>query len=584
MSTSFILRSCLILTCSAMITTGPVMAEDCLDCHKEIAGDFASRSHHIQGVAVSGSHCYACHWEAQADGSLNAGYHRRDGQVDLVIWGNMSRPTKYKLNDSAVIYSFKSVGSKDERAAFSGITLHCLSCHNDQNSTTATFSGDRNTPGSYAWDRESIASRYSDKGITTWGKYSTATSNKKHQVIKALSAHGNAAANEGGWSTAGGYDEAIPNTRKLDAAVKVECYDCHNPHGSAVTGVTTSYSSAAGDSGGGLLKQTVAGRSGYKNSYTPSANGDLKSINPYNRGAGLCFDCHESPDTTATPWGYQTTFGASEPVLGYKDTHRFGLGVKGSTSRHAERAGRSEIISSHLKSGVLLNHSAATAINGLCTPCHDPHGISRTLGDRRGYATPLLKGTWLTSPYREDARPSGPVKARQPGSTGYGLSGTAGSPVSMQGMQYNIDRNTFGPNGKIAENPEDFAGLCLKCHTKLRPVGKSKIDGIHRSVKGWGGNKEHAFPCSKCHQAHNSGLPKLMQTNCFEEGPAGLRDNIGLSWLPDNKGKATESQGRASAAQSTGKSSSSNMVGCHVRQFGKSSGPKGSSWQKKGDW
>lgn len=583
MPSSFIMRSSLFLTLTLIAATGPAMAEACLDCHREIAGDFAARSHHVQGVAVAGSHCYACHWEANPDGSLNETYHRRDGQVNLVIWGNRIRPTGYRLNDSAVTYSAKSVGTADERPAFSDITRHCLSCHNDQNSTTATFAGDSSTPGSYAWDRESIAARYSDRGVTTWGKYSTPTSNKKQQVIKALSAHGNAAANEGGWSAAAGYDEAIPDTRKAAAAVKVECYDCHNSHGSAVTGITTSYRSLAGGSGGGLMKQTVAGRYGYKNSYTPSANGAPQSMNPYNQGAGLCFDCHESADTMATPWGYKTTFGAVEPIMGYKDTHRFGQGVKGSTSRHAERAGRSEIISSHLKTGAMLNYTAAAAINGLCTPCHDPHGISRTLGNRRAYAVPLLKGTWLTSPYKEDAKPSGLFRARQAGSGGAGLSGAAGSPLSMQGMQYNIDRNTFGPTGKIIENPEDFAGLCLKCHKQLRPVGKSRSDGIHRSVKGWGGNKEHAFPCSKCHQAHNSGLPRLMQTSCFEEGPAGLRENIGMSWLTDSRTGDTKTP--LKPASSAGfRKGSSNMVGCHVRQFGKSSAPKDANWQKKSDW
>lgn len=34
-------------------------------------------------------------------------------------------------------------------------------------------------------------------------------------------------------------------------------------------------------------------------------------------------------------------------------------------------------------------------------------------------------------------------------------------------------------------------------------------------MKGWGSNGEHAFGCSKCHQPHNSGLPRLMQTDCL---------------------------------------------------------------------
>jgi len=44
---------------------------------------------------------------------------------------------------------------------------------------------------------------------------------------------------------------------------------------------------------------------------------------------------------------------------------------------------------------------------------------------------------------------------------------------------------------------------------------------IHRAVKGWGwvegeDEREHSFTCSKCHQPHASGLPRLMKTNCLD--------------------------------------------------------------------
>jgi hypothetical protein len=159
----------------------------------------------------------------------------------------------------------------------------------------------------------------------------------------------------------------------------------------------------------------------------------------------------------------------------------------------------------------------------------------------------------------------------------------------MQGMQYNVDRNTFGPERKIAEGAESFAGLCLKCHPGVKPTGETKSDRIHRSVKGWGMNKEHAFPCSKCHQAHNSGLPRLMQTNCFEEGPAGLRDNLGLSWLPEKKGDRSRSGGTQNpSASGQKKGTTSDLVGCHVRQFGRGGGapPRRDrgQWQEKTKW
>ncbi|NVN98081.1 MAG: hypothetical protein HXX17_02080 [Geobacteraceae bacterium] len=560
-------------------------AEVCLDCHPGIIKQMQGSSHHIQGTPLTSGHCYACHWEAAIDGSINEQFHRkRPGMTDLVLWGAGTRPTEHVSGKTSLLFSSTAIGTKSEREEVAKLSRHCLSCHRDDNNDTTPFSGDTRTPRRYSWDGQSVSARYEDKGIATWGKYSTTTSNRKMQVTKAFSAHGNASSNQGGWSSSGGYDTAMPVTRGNSGARNVECYDCHNSHGTDIAGVTSSYKDADKKQNGGLLKQTVGGKGGYRSSYTPSTNGDLSSKNPYNPGAGLCFDCHETELSGLTPWGYRDTFNAESPIMGYKDTHRFDSGIKGSTSRYAKRMGRSEIVSSHLKAGAFLKYSSDQSIGGLCTPCHDPHGVSRTLGKNMKYAVPLLKGTWLTSPYKEDASPAvtpgkgAPSKPRAPMAPG--ATGTTKGPVSMQGMQYNVDRNTFGDGKKIAETVDEFAGLCLNCHSRLSSRGESKNSQIHKAVKGWGDNREHSFPCSKCHQAHNSGLPRLMQTNCFEEGPSGLRSSsIGLAWLPDKNVKQ----------DSKVKSASAGFVGCHVKQFGNKGGsapPKRSEneWNEKSKW
>jgi hypothetical protein len=78
-----------------------------------------------------------------------------------------------------------------------------------------------------------------------------------------------------------------------------------------------------------------------------------------------------------------------------------------------------------------------------------------------------------------------------------------------------------------------------------------------------------------------------MQTNCFEAGPSGLRENGGLSLFPDQKGTnenpgADTQQTNTPAAQKSGRQ----MVGCHVRQFGGSSVGKKeeSQWKEKTPW
>jgi len=592
----------------------PVAANECLDCHSGVLAQMKGKSHHIQGVTVSGIHCYACHWEATAKGEIDIRYHEGSSSargsggsganVDLVLWSEGERPTVFKPFSTAVSFRNSAIGTAQERTEFARITSHCLSCHSERNNQVSPFTGDSMTPRQYAWDGRSVASRYNQKGVTTWGKYSSASTNKKKRVIKSFSAHGNASANQGGWNPAKGYDGDMPITRGGAGAKNVECFDCHNSHGSQVAGVTSSYRTHNGTFNGGILKETVAGKGGYRTSYTPSVNSSTQGKNPYNAGAGLCFDCHEARDTGTTPWGFYSTFGASQPIIGYKDTLKFGPGSKGSTARFTSRQTRTDIASSHLQAGKLLNFSTHAKINGLCTPCHDPHGVSPSLGEKMPYAVPLLKGTWLTSPYLDDGPPSTPpgkpaTGMSDPGSgqtipsgaSAVSASGGAGSPrepISRAGVKYNIDRNTFAGNNRIAEDDETFSGICLQCHPKQKLRSESSI---HRAVKGWGNNKEHSFPCSKCHQAHNSGLPRLMQTNCFEVGPADLRESSGLPWLPERPGSKKQGQPTGSSNDVNSKSKTSGkvtVVGCHVKQFGKGSSPankKGADqWQQKSTW
>lgn len=577
---------------------GFAQGSECNDCHADVFKQLRGNSHHIQGTGITGKHCHACHWEATTDGQINPEYHSGEpGKtgltlVDLVVWSGGKRPATYKLNETAVLFSASEILTSQERAAAATITIHCLGCHSDQSNDILPFEGDNRTPRQYAWDGQSVASRYSNKNSAVWGKYSTATSNKKHRISKSFSAHGNASANQGGWSSSSGYDGDIPITRGNLEARNVECFDCHNSHGSTVSGITSSYRTHNGRYNGGILKETQSGKGGYRMTYTPSANLDTTSNNPYNAGAGICFDCHETATQGTTPWGYNSTFGAEQPVIGYKDTHRFGSGSKGSTTRYPNRKSRTEISSSHLKAGKLLNYTTNTQpIRGLCTPCHDPHGVSLTLGDSMPYALPLLKGAWLTSPYREDSMPSGQTGTIVNTSQGNGLEnpntrrnesfggisnqnstffskGSNTPRAAMQGIRYNVDRNTFGENRFITEAEGVFAGLCLKCHSR-NALKESPITGpVHRTVKGWGDNKEHSFSCSKCHQPHSSGLPRLMQTNCFEQGPSGLRENSGLSWQPHNVNEKI--QNNVSRLPSGNIPSKSRVVGCHVRQFGKS--------------
>jgi hypothetical protein len=580
-------------------------ARECIDCHSrglgsrvDVVNQMRGRSHHVQGVALTGRHCYACHWEASADGGIDERYHsggkETGATVDLVVWGAGFRPAVYKPISTAITFQSAVLGSTGERDAVAGITRHCLGCHNDRNNEATPFEGDRHVPRQYAWDGQSVAARYSQKGTAPWGKYSTAQTNRKRRVTKSFSAHGNAAANQGGWSAVAGYDGDMPLTRGGSGAKNVECFDCHNSHGSSTNGVTTSYRTFDGSQNGGLLKETISGKGGYGMSYRPIGNAAEKTPNPYSPGAGLCFDCHETARTGATPWGYLDTFGATQPIMGYKDTLRFGAGVKGSTSRFSGRQTRTDIASSHLRGGKFLNYSAHGRIEGLCTPCHDPHGVSPTLGNTMPYALPLLKGAWLTSPYREDAPPvTLPTRGAYAGKAGnMSMSWEkgdlkAGPGDTQAAMSYNTDRNTFGEGKHIGESEVEFGGLCLTCHRRENFIN-NRNDTIHRAVKGWGANREHAFPCSKCHQPHNSGLPRLMQTNCLESGPPGLRDSSAAPWFSGKIETGNRVTSQPATPASTKKTVKEAVVGCHVRRAanrgGGQPGSQPDQWKSVNPW
>ncbi|HEY3309019.1 MAG TPA: CxxxxCH/CxxCH domain-containing protein [Desulfuromonadaceae bacterium] len=552
---------------------------DCVKCHSgiignrmDIMGQMGAMSHHVQGVPAINKHCYACHWESTPAGTIDPQYHEgydfkhytsvKNAKVDLVIWGPGVRPTTYKLNSTASIFQASDImlGGKPERDASEKITSHCLGCHSDQNNNTDVF-GDCKTPRQYAWDRTSVAARYSNMSTTTWGKYVGTANASKKNLTKAFSAHGQAKLNAGGFSMVTGEDSAMPNTRAGN--YNVQCYDCHNSHGSKVTGVTSSYVTFNGTKNGANLKETQAWLGGYKYKYQATANPNQVTINTYYAGAGQCFDCHltekkggqpikDSP--YKTPWGYKETFGAISSIRGYFDTFRFDIGVSGFSRTPIKSAA---VKGGHNNKSSDLISTPTHKIDHLCTPCHDPHGVSPTLGNKRKYAVPLLKGTWMTSPYKEDQPIPGP-------STGWPYQYADNFPGYKKSVQ--IDQNTFGNNTWITETEDQFAGLCLQCHPKSdltktttcsdptyatdydRCIAAGKTwtkntwqskDRIHEAVKGWKTSDskiQHQFTCSKCHAVHVTNMPRLMVTNCLDFQHRGGVEKNGQAYRYDHGG------------------------------------------------
>ena len=526
----------------------------CLGCHAgsinkraAITPQFGGNSHHVQDVDVTGEHCFQCHWEANSDGSINRTYHHSStpgGPVELVIYGAGVRPSTYAIGTTAVQYIAN--GSRTEMAKINSV---CISCHSDQNKTVQPFE-DGKTPAIYAWDGSSIGTKYADTTTTPWGKYTGTKVTPKNTVTKAFSAHGNAGANKGGWDTS-------ENWSDRGATANVLCFDCHNSHGSNISGTTTSYASATVN--GGILKETEANKGGYAITYKPAAGGSAAEKNIHAPGAGLCFDCHVKNSTTTTPWGYQSTFGSTQPVMSYWDSAYFG---NNSFSNHTRYPYKSIIgnMGGHFGASSTLTSPALHGIGGLCTPCHDPHGVSPVLGTNKQYGVPLLKGTWLTSPYKEDVSTTDNIAFKYLNTDPSGDEAPALPAATKTAYQaaintYHIDQNTFStatnysaaPTG-IVETDVQFGGLCLRCHTKSNLTDgtthtwKNK-NRIHEAVKGWktaNTTKQHSYSCSKCHAVHNASLPKLMVTNCLD---ATHRGRVGYNAAPVTSGSYRGSEG-----------------------------------------
>jgi hypothetical protein len=466
------------------------------------------------------------------------------------------------------------------RAELGKINTHCMGCHDDDSATAMPF-GDGKTPITYAWDGSSVAKRYTQAGTATWGKYPATANAAQKNITKAYSAHGNAANNARGWSATTGVDGAITNS---SGNVQVLCFDCHNSHGSAagsVTELTTSYPAGSGTVTGGILKTTTNGLGGYSVTYTPTAGGSVATKNKFNPGAALCFDCHQNPNAnTYGPWGYNTTFGATQPIISYweKNSQWYGaagINNSGPQVRYTYKNTRATV-GTHFGASSALTHANAPTqmgtIKGLCTPCHDPHGITdnttKIPAADKVYALPLLKGTWMTSPYKEDAAPLATNQKRGGSSSGPATYAKASTPG------YYIDQNTFetittssattgdwvwpGTN-KITQTASQFGGLCLQCHAQadINPNSASPgtwqtMDRIHNTVKGWAtagsganvNNAIHAFSCSKCHTPHSACLPRLMISNCLDVKHRGQAQSGGVSGGTSQSGSRGAGQGR----------------------------------------
>jgi len=505
-------------------------AGSCTGCHgtggsavggpnnlRNIQTDMAMNSHHINATwaSIDPKSCAACHAEGDISTGNTTAEHNKDGVVRLKVW------TTGGFGGSFTVQSY---------ASGSTTTTFCLGCHDTDSASATPFtdSGDSGTPTTYSWDGSSVESRYSNTGTTSFSKYNSNTYNVVPQITKAYSPHGNASGNQRGVATTGAWANDGGSTN-------VQCDDCHNAHSSNVGSgtVMNSYSSAVGGWAGAMILST--------GSYTPAAGGSSGTKNVYTASSDLCFDCHLGDDDG--PKDFNTGFNNSAEIRGYYDT----------TSRWSTAATWSGTFSlkngalqgGHLGASSALSTTPTNQIAGRCTMCHDPHGVATGKANAE-YYLPALKGTWLTSPFKEDSMPNGSwtpgtrdTNTRSPSGTGRTAGGYVHNPRQNPKFAYNnpqyigggygtgisgttygiggtgqhgyfIDDNTFGGDvtqsastgrpvanttstaTRITQDDTLFAGLCTGCHTPATIGVINYSNGtdtiyVHRTVKGWTG-------------------------------------------------------------------------------------------------
>ncbi|MBI5016295.1 MAG: discoidin domain-containing protein [Deltaproteobacteria bacterium] len=514
----------------------------CLDCHTadpRPAGD-CTGCHSDVGTAHANAECFSCHNNAmKSRRPIGPEFILPSHHVNVQAPAQIGKDQCKACHDltahmaGAVLLKDANGGASISYAGEASATPFCLSCHDEDHKTSQPFS-DGLTPASSAWDFKSVGLKFNSTEVVSSNKYPpTAPApnmagqlyNTVPDVQRALSAHGNPAGN-------------LANGSASDA--RVPCLACHNAHGSPSPSLL--FSSAT---------------------YQPASEEDF------------CWDCHTN--AAASPhkaWDYlpndrvRDYFGDSR--WGMNDGTGFTVEWMGSFAyKDAPFKGSHFRPSKRKISDTNWPRSSVT-----CSSCHDPHGVDPN-NAAKAYMVPLLKGTWLISPFKEDRAPlasyQSPLrdsiadrngKADQPRSnpdlsfnntpnpgSGY-PNGTGGS--GHEG--YFIEDNTFGvwnPRtsapaaagewrtvlsnsetmqiNRIAETDAQFAGLCLQCHPKT-----SLLSGWtgHGTVKGWGGAKRDLIPSSLASRGGEEGPGNSMHAmgKYNSGGEDGIAYGRGYRW------------------------------------------------------
>jgi hypothetical protein len=308
---------------------------------------------------MSHTDCRQCHYE-ETD----------DGEVMLYVWG---------ANSTASTITYDGTFANRYQ-----VNVMCLSCH-DADTTTAVWGG--NPPA----DIDAI---WTDSTTASYSKFDPDVYNVVPQLTKSYSPHNYPATNIAkfdGSGTDANMTQYEYTTRTVSDSAPVACLDCHPAHGSSVGSGSNQggYNTATGASGGiMLLEARPAG-----------------SAQTYSNEEELCWDCHKEGMDYKGDTG--TTASVTEWQGNWQNTpFDVKRGAFRSSHFYPSKNGAWTVSGSeNLTTGSVTATGTppSTRTNISCSTCHDPHGVPT--GTLRASKVPILRGTWLTSPYKEDRPP-----------------------------------------------------------------------------------------------------------------------------------------------------------------------------------
>jgi hypothetical protein len=441
----------------------------CTNCHKHDKG-FAGAGH------SAGADCKGCHNTAQGTRpAIQPEFERLGAHIDN-SWANIASTDCERCHDETTsdgIIKLKLWGTNAPTG--STITYDATNLYNNNGFCLSCHDADTNATGIDMWTGlagtqtpTNINTRWAYDNTKLFSKFSTANYNVVPQITKSYSPHRFPGTND----TKGTTDMTTYRynaARAVSNTAPVACLDCHPSHGSNVVsgakgnyGAYTNYNTSTGAKGGVMIRDS-----------RPTGTAQA-----YTKEEEMCWDCHnlgmdfrgDQAGGTLNRWGahngtnFTATWGTTSPFP-FKQAKTFDSSHFYPDKPLTYQAG----------SG-FRNRNNTSRTNLSCSTCHEPHGINGLTDN--AFRLPILRGTWLTSPYFEDRPPSGATADTSPSPVYYNWKFSTSATFDMGGSSmgarispefsvnkapnygqgygtsggggangYFIDENTFGTRG-----------------------------------------------------------------------------------------------------------------------------------------